>query len=124
MVVDMGYGAKVGKRLLMFIISIVAIYLSFKCAVFYMPFLIAGIISLLIDPIIKFVNKKTKLTRKTSAIIVLIIVFSLIIGLLVWGITSLILEASDLLNGLNGYYEKAYIQVQNIINRAINKICK
>ena len=116
MVVDMGYWAKVGKRLLMFIISIVAIYLSFKCAVFYMPFLIAGIISLLIEPLIKFVNKKTKLTRKTSAIIVLIIVFSLIIGLLVWGITSLILEASNLLNGLNGYYEKAYIQVQNIIN--------
>ena len=116
MVVDMGYWAKVGKRLLMFIISIVAIYLSFKCAVFYMPFLIAGIISLLIEPLIKFVNKKTKLTRKTSAIIVLIVVFSLIIGLLIWGITSLILEASDLLNGLNGYYEKAYIQVQNIIN--------
>ena len=116
MVVDMGYWAKVGKRLLMFIISIVAIYLSFKCAVFYMPFLIAGIISLLIEPLIKFVNKKTKLTRKTSAIIVLIVVFSLIIGLLVWGITSLILEASDLLNGLNGYYDKAYIQVQNIIN--------
>lgn len=116
MVVDMGYWAKVGKRLLMLIISIIGIILAFKCAVFYMPFLIAGIIALLIEPLIKFVNKRTKLTRKTSAIIVLIVVFSLIIGLLVWGITSLILEASNLLNGLNGYFEKAYIQIQNIIN--------
>ena len=116
MVVDMGYWAKVGKRVLMLIISIICIILAFKCAVFYMPFLIAGIISLLIEPLIKFVNKKTKLTRKTSAIIVLVVVFSLIIGLLIWGITSLILEASNLLNGLNGYFEKAYIQIQNIIN--------
>lgn len=116
MVVDMGYWTKVGKRLLMLIISIVCIILAFKLAAFYMPFLIAGIISLIIEPLIKFVNKKTKLTRKTSAIIVLIVVFSLIIGLLIWGITSLILEASNLLNGLNDYFEKAYIQVQNIIN--------
>lgn len=116
MVVDMGYWAKVGKRLLMLVITIVCIILSFKLAVFYMPFLIAGIIALLIEPLIKFVNKKTKLTRKTSAIIVLIVVFAIIIGLLTWGITSLILEASNMLNGLNDYFEKAYIQVQNIIN--------
>lgn len=116
MVVDMGYWAKVSKRILMLIISIICIILAFKCAVFYMPFLIAVIISLMIEPLIKFVNKKTKLTRKTSAIIVLIIVFAIIIGLLAWGITSLISEASNLLNGLNDYYEKAYIEVQNIIN--------
>ncbi len=116
MVVDMGYWTRVAKRVLMFIVTVIGLYLSFKLAIFYMPFLIAGIISLLIEPLIKFVNKKTNLTRKTSAVIVLIIVFALIIGLLIWGITSLILEASNLLNGLNGYFEKAYIQVQDIIN--------
>lgn len=116
MVIDMGYWTKVSKRILILVLTIIGIYLAFKLAIFYMPFLIAFIISLLIEPIIKFVNKRTRLTRKTSAIIVLILVSIVLIGLLAWGITSLISEASNLLQGLNDYIEKAYTQVQNIIN--------
>lgn len=116
MVIDMGYWTKVSKRILILALTIIGLYLAFKLAIFYMPFLIAFIISLLIEPIIKFVNRKTKLTRKTSAIIVLIIVCALLIGLLAWGITSLISETSNLLQGLNDYIEKSYVQVQNIIN--------
>lgn len=116
MVVDMGYWTKVGKRLLVLTLSIIGIFLAFKLAVFYMPFLIAFIISLMVEPIIRFTVKKTKLTRKTSAIIVLIVVFSIIIGLLIWGITALISESYNLLQGLNTYIENAYMQVQNLIN--------
>lgn len=116
MVVDMGYWTKVSRRILILILTILGIYLGFKFAVFYMPFLIAFIISLLVEPIIRLVMRKTKLTRKTSAVIVLIVVITLLVGLLGWGITSLISEASNLLQGLNEYIDKAYTQVQNIIN--------
>ena len=80
-----------------------------------MPFLIAFIISLLIEPLIRFVHKRTSLTRKTSAIIVLIIISILLISLLVWGITVLIQESSNLLQSLNQYIEIAYNQIQGII---------
>ena len=116
MIIDMNYWSKVFRRVIIFVLTILGIYLTFKLAMFYIPFLIAFIISLLIEPLIKFVKKKTKLTRKTSAIIVMLIVFSLIIGLLVWGITSLITEASDLLQGLNGYFDTAYEKIQEITN--------
>lgn len=116
MVVDMGYWTKVIKRILILAFTILGIYLAFKLAVFYMPFLIAFIIALLIEPLIRFVNKRTRLARKTSAIIVLLIVSVILIGLLAWGITSLVQEATNLLKGLNSYIETAYIQVQNIIN--------
>lgn len=115
MVVDMGYWTKVGRRILILLLTIIGIYLAFKLAVFYMPFLVAFIISLLIEPIIKFVSKRTRLTRKTSAIIVLIVVSAILIGLLAWGITNLISEVSNLLQGLNQYIESAYKQVENII---------
>ena len=115
MVIDMGYWTKVGKRLIVFILTIVGIILALKLAVFYMPFLIAFIISLLIEPLIKMVNKKTKLTRKVSAIIVLILVFSMIIGLLIWGVTSLIQEASNLLAGLNSNIEQIYNKITSYI---------
>lgn len=115
MVIDMGYWTKVTKRIIVLIISIIGIYLAFKLAVFYMPFLIAFIISLLIEPLIKFVNKRTSLTRKTSAILVLVMVSVLLIGLIIWGVTALIQETTNLLQSLNQYIEMAYNQIQNII---------
>lgn len=117
MIIDMGYWTKVLKRLLIILLTIVLIYLACKLAVFYMPFLIAFIISLLIEPLIRLTVKKTKLTRKVSAIIVLIVIFSSLIGLLIWGITSIITEANNLLLKLNEYFEKAY----SLINQYISK---
>lgn len=115
MVIDMGYWTKVAKRIFVLALSILGIYLAFKLAIFYMPFLVAFIISLLIEPLIRIVNKKTKLTRKTSAIIVLVIVSAILIGFLAWGISVLIQETSNLLQSLNLYIETAYNQVQGII---------
>ena len=116
MVIDMGYWTRVSKKIFILFITILGLYLAFKLAIFYIPFLIAFIFSILIEPIIKLVHKKTKLTRKVSAVLVLIIVSCLIIGLLIWGITSLISESSHLLLGLNGYVEKAYMKIQSIIS--------
>ena len=69
----------------------------------------------MIEPMIRFTMRKTKFTRKSSAIIVLVLVFSVIIGILALGIATLISEASNLLQGLNGYVENAYIQYKNIL---------
>lgn len=116
LVIDMGYFTKVIRKLLVLTITLLAIYLSFKLALFYMPFLIGFIISLLIEPLIKFVNKKTKLTRKSSAIIVMLCIFSILIALIVFGAITLITESSNLLQSLNVYIEKIYNQFQKHIN--------
>lgn len=116
MVVDMSYWSKVFKRLLVLILTIIGLFLTFKLAVFYMPFLVAFIISLLIEPLIRFVNKKTSLTRKTSAVLVLVAVAGILIGLLALGISTIISESTNLLQGLNTYIESAYSTVQNIIS--------
>ena len=81
--------------------------MSYKLVFFYVPFLIAYIISLLIEPLIKFLTKRTSLTRKTSSIIVLIIIFSILILLITFSIVKLIGETTNLLAGLNSYLEKA-----------------
>lgn len=116
LVIDMGYFTKVIRKLLILIITLIAIYLSFKLALFYMPFLIGFIISLLIEPVIKFVNKKTKLTRKASAITVMLCIFTILITLIVFGAITLITESSNLLQSLNIYIEKIYNQIQRYIN--------
>lgn len=77
-------------------------------AVFYMPFLIAFIIAVMVEPAIKAFSRKTKIQRKPSAIIVLVIVFMIIIGLLIWGIALLIDEGANLLKMLNEYVQIGY----------------
>ena len=118
MIIDMNYWSKVFKKLVVFIFSIIGIYLAFKLAAFYMPFLIAFILSLLIEPIIHFCMKHFKLKRKTSAIIVFIFVLTILISFLSWGIVSLISESSNLLKDLNVYVEK----ISNKINEMISMV--
>lgn len=94
MIFDTPHWTRVIKRTTYLLLSILGIYLAFKLAIFYMPFLIAFVISLIMEPAIKFMMNKAELTRRASSIIIFIIVFGLIAGGLVWGIVTLISEAT------------------------------
>lgn len=114
---DLNYICTVIKRIINIVLIILGIYLGIKLAIFYMPFLIAFVISLIIEPAIRFFMNKTKLNRKTSSIVIFIIVFAVIIGAVTWAIISLISESTNLLQMLNLYINKAYIQVQESISK-------
>lgn len=117
MVVDMGYWSKVLKRIFILFLSIVGFYILIKCSIFYMPFVIAFIIAMLIEPLVKRVHKKSKLSRKTSAIIVLIIVSAILIGIITWGVITLVSESYNFLGKINEYSEKIYNQCQWIMDK-------
>ena len=110
------YWTGILKKISYLAVIVLIIIASLKLAVFYMPFLIAFIISLIIEPVIKWLMRNLKISRKFSSIIVFIIVFGSIVGLLVWGIITIISESTHLLASFNQYYEKAYEQLQRIIN--------
>ena len=114
MVIDMNYLSKVAKKILILLLSVFGLYLGFKLATFYIPFLIAFVLYLLIEPCIRFLMKKFKLKRRTSAIIVFSFVILTIAGIVTWGVVTLVQEASNLLGGLNGYFEKANILLNHI----------
>lgn len=116
MIIDMSYWTRVFNRILYVILILLGLFLAFKLAVFYMPFLIAFTIYLLMEPLIRWIMKKTKLNRKASSIIIFIIVSGIILGGLTWGIVTLFSEASNLLNDLNIYIEKAYSLFQKLLN--------
>lgn len=79
MIIDMNYWGKVLKNVIVLLLSILGVYLGFKLATFYLPFLIAFIISLLLEPCIKIIMKKAKFKRKTSSIIVFLIAIVIIV---------------------------------------------
>ena len=93
-------------------VSIILIFLGLKLAIFYMPFIIAFSLYLIIEPVIRFCMKKLKLKRKTSSLLILLIVLAIIIGLLSWGIATIISESSNLLSNLNEYVNVIYKLIQ------------
>ena len=115
MITDVNYYKKVGKRILIVVITLIGLYIAFKLSIFYVPFLIAFTVSLLIEPLIKKIMKITNLTRKSSAIITLIIVFSIIILLLLYGILSLITEITTILENLNNNMDTIENKISNLI---------
>ena len=127
MIIDMSYWTRVFKRIVYVILILIGLYLAFKLSIFYLPFLIAFIISLIMEPAIKFLMKKIKITRRLSAIILFIIVSLIILGALSWGIVTLISEASNLLDDLNFYVEKIYklhlpAEVKEIFNNSTGSV--
>lgn len=112
----MNYWSKVFRKLIVFAISLFALYLSLKLAIFYFPFVIAFVISLLLEPLIRFLMKKCKLKRKTSAIIIMILIIGGILGLLAWAITTIISEGSNLLDNLGTYVTSATNFIQEFLN--------
>jgi sporulation integral membrane protein YtvI len=117
MIIDMNYWGKVLKNIVVLAITILGVYLGFKLAVFYMPFLVAFIIALMLEPCIRFIMRKTKLKRKASSILVFIITIIIIVGLLIWAGVTIVSEASNLLTSLNEYFEKGYALVQDVISK-------
>ena len=116
MIFDVSYWTRVFKRILYVVFILLGLYIGLKLSVFYMPFLVAFIISLMVEPAIKFIMRKTNLTRRTSSIIIFVIVSLIILGTLTWLIITLFSESSSLLQGLNNYFDKAYIQLQSLIS--------
>ena len=120
---DLNYIYKVIRKIINIVLIFVGIYIGCKLAVFYMPFLVAFIISLIIEPAIRYLMKKANLTRRMSSIIIFLIVFSIIIGSVTWGIVSLVSESTNLLQTLNLYIDKAYTQIQDAVGKmSITKI--
>lgn len=116
MVFDVSYWTRVLRRIGYVVFLLLGLYIGLKLSIFYMPFLVAFIISLMIEPAIKFIMRKTNLTRRTSSIIIFAIVLVIILGTLSWLIVTLFSESSSLLQGLNNYIEKAYTQFQNLLS--------
>ncbi len=114
MIFNMSYCSRVAKNILYIILILIGLYVAIKLSVFYMPFLIAFLISLLIEPCIKFIMKKTTLTRRTSSIIIFLIVTLILLATISWLILTLITEASSLLEGFNEYIDKIYKIIQDI----------
>ena len=124
MVVDLGRVSNILKKILYIIFIIILIFIIMKLAFFFMPFLLALIIANSIEPIISYICKKTKLVRKVSAIITLVLVFSLLIGIVVFASFLIVSEANNLIENSSDLGNEVLKKIsKHICKHKYNKNC-
>lgn len=105
------------KKIIIGILLIILFFCACKMSIFYIPFVIAYIISVLIDPIIKWLTKKTSFSRKINSIIVLITLFIVLAGIIIYGGVKLTQETTTFLSGFNSYLEKVTDIIENFTSK-------
>lgn len=116
MITNYNYIMKVAKKLVILAFTLLLIYVALKLSVFYMPFLIALVLALLLEPLIKWLMKKFKWTRLVSSVVIIGITLLLLFAIIGWGSSTLFKEANNLLQGKDTYFDKT----KNIVNSFTN----
>ena len=94
------------KKILVIALIVLLFFIVIKLSIFYVPFIVAYLISLIVEPCIKLINKRISISRKVSSIIVLTTIFLFLIGIIIFGGIKLVSETTNLLGGLNTYLDK------------------
>ena len=105
---------KICMNLLFALFVVFAIlYLVPKLLIYFAPFVIGWILSFIANPLVKFLEKKVKITRKYGSAIMIIAVIALIV-LAIYGICSgLVHQAQEIVTDLPSIYESAGADLGN-----------
>lgn len=102
------YYKKMVSKFLIFAIILIGMYVLYKTAIFYMPFVIALVIASIAEPLIKLFMKKLKWKRKLASSIALIVIVSILILIISILVSNIISESLKLVENLNVYIADAY----------------
>lgn len=81
---------------------------------FFMPFVIGWLIAMIANPLVRFLEKRVKLVRKHSSVIIVVVVLAAVIGILYLLISKLTIEVTGLVRDLPQIYEAVRIEVQDV----------
>ena len=97
---------KILVNLLVAVFTIVCLCVIFpKILVFFMPFVVGWIISMIANPLVRFLERKVKIVRKHSSMMIIIGVLAAVIGLGYLAVSRLVVETGNLISSLPEIYE-------------------
>lgn len=121
--------SKIYARILVnFVLSIAGILLVVllgpKLLRFFMPFLIAFIISSIANPIVRFLDKKVKIARKYSSVFMIILVLGVVVGVLYLLIAFLVKQTMNLYEDRFALYDEVAGLLDDFANRLSGLLAK
>ncbi len=97
---------KILVNLLVAVLGIVFLCFIFpRMITFFMPFVIGWLISMIANPLVRFLEKRLKIVRKHGSMMIIIAVLAAVILLGYLGISKLVVETGNLIENLPQIYE-------------------
>lgn len=108
---------KIIQRIATFLFTVLLFFFIAKFAVYFMPFLIAGIIAIMIEPLIKFCMNKLKMSRRVSSIIIVSLTIILICLLTYYGGAIAIKEVLKLTKNITPAISNVMTTTKELISK-------
>ena len=114
--------SKIYARILVnFLLTLIGILLVFllgpKMLRFFMPFVIAFLISSIANPIVRFLDKKVKIARKYGSVFMIVLVLGAVVGLLYLLIAFLVKQTMNLYEDRFELYDEVAGLLDNFANK-------
>lgn len=94
--------------------TILFVYVGWKLALYFMPFVIGWVISVIGSPIAKWLEKRLKIRKKLGSALIIILVLAAIVGALYLGIGKLIEEIGNFIKSFPEMYQELEEGIQKI----------
>lgn len=113
---------KIYARILVnFLLTLVGFFLVLfllpKLLRFFLPFVIAFLISAIANPVVRFMEKKIKIVRKTSSAIMIVLVLGAVVGVLYLVIRFLVNQVVNLYTDRYAIYEEVSLVLERFMSR-------
>lgn len=96
--------------------TILFVYVGWKLALYFMPFVIGWVISVIGSPIAKWLEKRLKIKKKLGSALIIILVLTAIVGALYLGIGKLIEEIGNFIRSFPEMYQELEAGIDQIGN--------
>lgn len=96
------------------------IYILPKVLVFFMPFVVAWIIALIANPLVRFLEKKIKIKRKAGSVFVIVLTLALVVLACYFIVYLIVSEASGLIANIPDIWGKISRSFSNL-NASLSK---
>lgn len=119
--VGMEDGKKYVRILLNIIIPLTGLFLICflgpKLLRFFMPFVIGWVIALIANPLVRLLERKLKIVRKHSSVMIVVAVLALIVGVLYFLTAKLFVELFSFMKDLPDIYENTLVDVMGVFQK-------
>lgn len=112
---------KIIVNFILFMLLLLFVFMVFpKILRFFMPFVIGWVISIIANPLVKFLEQKVKIVRKHSSAIIIIVVIVGVIGVLYTLIAIIVKESISLSNDIPKIYYEIQVKSDELFERLNN----
>ncbi|MCR5107343.1 MAG: sporulation integral membrane protein YtvI [Lachnospiraceae bacterium] len=101
--------------LVMIFVLVFCIWILPRLIMYFMPFVVAAVIALIANPVVRFMEKKLKVNRKAGTAIIIVFVIALVVMVLYFTINWLIIELEGLIEIAPSLWESTSETIKKIV---------